>query len=280
VPSGIFDVSNAANPFKDWNMVYVPYCTGDVHFGTRTDATVPGTPGADARDLQKHQFVGYLNMQKIVARVVPTFAGVSRVVLNGISAGSFGAALNFSMIQDAFGDTPVTIILDSGMPFSDQYMPVCMQKKWRDTWGLAFPPDCTECKQADGGGLLGMANFLMRKHPNAKVGLITSIQDEVIRLFFSVGLQNCMNYETADPVAITVGQLDPNVYMPAAPYQAGMEGLRTQFQSTNRLATYFIPGQLHQWVVRPAFYTMTVANVTLAQFVTNFIGGTVAQVGP
>ena len=35
---------------------------------------------------------------------------------------------------------------------------------------------------------LGMADFLMRKHPKAKVGLISTMEDEVIRLFFSVGL--------------------------------------------------------------------------------------------
>jgi hypothetical protein len=46
--------------------VYTPYCTGDVHFGTRANATVPGLA-------QPQQFVGYRNMQKFVARLAPTF---------------------------------------------------------------------------------------------------------------------------------------------------------------------------------------------------------------
>ena len=38
---GIFDFTNAANPVKDWSGVYVPYCTGDVHFGTADNVTIP-----------------------------------------------------------------------------------------------------------------------------------------------------------------------------------------------------------------------------------------------
>jgi hypothetical protein len=280
VVQGVFDTANASNPFKDWSMVYIPYCTGDVHFGTKRDATVPGTPGADARDLQKHQFVGYYNMQKIVGRIVPTFSTVSRVVLTGISAGAFGAALNYSMIQDAFGNVPVVAIADSGVPFTDQYMPACMQKHWRDGWGLALPPDCTECQKADGGGLLGLADFLLRKHPNARIGLISTMDDEVIRLFFSVGLQNCANFDTADPVAITLGQATPGVYMAAADYEGGLNGVRAQYQSTNKLSTYFMPGSLHQHIIRPYFYTQAVGGKTLQQYVTDYIGGTMGQIGP
>jgi hypothetical protein len=276
---GIFDTTNAANPFKDWNQIYVPYCTGDVHFGTHRDATVTGvaTP---------QQFVGYLNMQKFMSRIVPTFKDkLSRVILTGASAGSFGAALNFSMVQDAFGSVPVDAIGDSGPPFSDQYMPACMQKRWRELWGLdaALPPDCTECFQADGGGMIGMADFLMRKHPNAKVALISSMQDEVIRLFFSSGLRNCAGFETADPVAITMGQIFPDTYYPADQYTAALNDLRARFSSTGRLATYYMGGlnvTLHQHTFRPRFFEAAAGGETLAQFVTEFLAGDVKSIGP
>ncbi|MBL1135963.1 MAG: hypothetical protein HND46_11645 [Chloroflexi bacterium] len=35
LPGGIFDLENPENPFADYNMVFVPYCTGDVHIGNR-----------------------------------------------------------------------------------------------------------------------------------------------------------------------------------------------------------------------------------------------------
>ena len=39
---GIFAFADERNPFADYSVVYVPYCTGDVHIGTRTRKYAPG----------------------------------------------------------------------------------------------------------------------------------------------------------------------------------------------------------------------------------------------
>ena len=279
--SGIFDTANAENPFKDWNMVYIPYCTGDVHFGTKKNGTVPGltTP---------QQFVGYLNMQKFVGRIVPTFKDkVDRVVITGASAGSFGAALNLSMVQDSFGnDARVDALLDSGAPFSDKYMPACMQKRWRESWGFSesLPSDCTECRQADGGGFIKMADFLIKKHPNSTLAAVSAIHDEVIRLFFSVGQKNCASFDTVDPVMITMGQiLDPTILFAPADYEAGMLELRGLYKGTGRFATYFMSGTngtVHQHIFRARFTDPTAGSETIAKFTKNWLDGTFDQIGP
>jgi hypothetical protein len=160
-----------------------------------------------------------------------------------------------------------------------------MQKKWRDNWGFdgAFPPDCTECKQADGAGMVHYADFLMKKHPNGTVAIISSLQDEVIRLFYSPGLQNCMNYDTANPVAVVLAQADPNTYFPAQNYTDGLNDLRTKYVSTGRFSTYFIGGTnitYHEHIFRDRFYQPISGNVTIAQFVTDFLGGKMQQIDP
>ena len=50
VQGGVFALDSPANPLRDFTMVYVPYCTGDVHLGTRTVTyTMPaGANGATA----------------------------------------------------------------------------------------------------------------------------------------------------------------------------------------------------------------------------------------
>ncbi|HSY40792.1 MAG TPA: pectin acetylesterase-family hydrolase, partial [Polyangia bacterium] len=88
---GIFDFTNAANPVKDWSGVYVPYCTGHVHFGTADNVTIPGDGLLPA--LTNQHFVGYRNMQKFIGHLVPTFPGLTQVLLTGASAGGFGAGL-------------------------------------------------------------------------------------------------------------------------------------------------------------------------------------------
>lgn len=277
--TGIFSTSDAKNPFRDWNMVYIPYCTGDVHAGTRRDAVVPGVQ-------QPQQFVGFFNTQTFVGRLVATFRdGLERVVVTGSSAGSFGAALNFSMISDAFAGVQADAILDSGIPFEDRNWPVCMQKSWRELFGLNYglPPDCPQCFNADGGGLLGFADFLLAKHPTSRMALISSMQDEVIRLFFTPGQNDCATIETADPVGITIGQLAGAGLFPAETYEAGLLGVRARFLKSGRLATYYLSGPsitLHQHSWRPRFFEGAVGTPTLAQFVSDFLDSRSAQVGP
>jgi hypothetical protein len=206
-------------------------------------------------------------------------------VLTGASAGGFGAMLNYSMVQDAFGSVLVTVLDDSGPSFADKFMPVCMQKHWREIWGFkeAFPPECTECQQADGGGLGELPTFLFRKHPNATIGIVSSMQDEVIRLFYSSGLNNCSGFETADPTTITLGQVDPTVYMPGDNYQNGLNDLRMQKQGTGKVATYYLGGAnltFHQHIWRDRFYDTTAGTEPIAQWATNLLAGKLEQIGP
>jgi hypothetical protein len=229
-----------------------------------------------------------LNMQKFIARIVPTFqAQLSRVMITGASAGGFGALLNYSMVQDAFGSALVSILDDSGPSFPDneRYMPTCLQKNWREIWGFkdSLPADCTECRQADGGGLSDYGKYLLRKHPNTIIGVVSSMQDEVIRLFYSSGLQNCATFTTADPTTITLGQVDETVYMPGADYTAGLTEIRTKYAASGKFATYYLGGAnqtFHQHIWRGRFYAKSAGDQSIAQWVSNLLEGKLEQVGP
>src|SRR4051794_23421324 len=91
---GLFDRIDEKNPFKDATYAFVPYCTGDVHAGSKPD-------GMGGRS-----FVGYVNIGKDLETIVPASKDVRRVVLSGSSAGGFGALINYERTQAAFGDTP------------------------------------------------------------------------------------------------------------------------------------------------------------------------------
>ena len=279
VLSGLFDDSNSANPFKGWNMVYIPYCTGDVHFGSNPDGVINNVP-------EKQKFVGYLNNREFMSHLVPTFKDkVSRVIVTGASAGSFGAALNASLIADSFSPIPVDVIMDSGAPFEDSHWPACMQKSWRELWKLndSLPQDCPSCFAADGGNFLGLADFLIDKHPAMTLAAVSAIHDEVIRLFFAPGQNDCATITTADPFEITTSQLVGGSIFPAADYEAGLLGVRAKYESTGRLSTYFFGGAkelVHQHTFRARFYESVVGGKTIAQFVEEFLDGTTQQVGP
>ena len=107
--TGLFNRAEPTNPVADWNHIFIPYCTGDVHLGTKEDGTVEGVNGTQ-------MFVGRNNVLAYLKRIVPTFPDATQVLLTGISAGGFGAAANMEVVQEAFGDIPVTAIDDSGPP--------------------------------------------------------------------------------------------------------------------------------------------------------------------
>jgi hypothetical protein len=292
---GIFDFTNPANPFRDWNQVYIPYCTGDAHFGTNDSAQLED--GVNPLKTNTWHFVGYKNMQKFIGRIVPTFPGADQVVLTGSSAGGLGAGLNYGMVQDAFGSVPVTLIDDSFPPFpGTDYITACLQKINRDLWGLdaSIPSDCAECTSPDGSGIPNIVPYWHHKYPNAKAGLISSVHDQIIRLFLAAGTNDCSD---TDPNFLSgLGFQGGDVpSFDGGTYETGLDLVRTTYSCTNVISSYYIGtgdpdasdvngsiDTLHQFLFRPRFYDPLAGpgQPTLAQWVADFVGGKMEQVGP
>ncbi len=290
--TGIFDDTNDANPFQGWNRVYVPYCTGDVHFGTAENAMMAD----DLGNPQQVQFVGYRNMQRFIARVVPTFPGVDQVVLTGASAGGLGAVLNYGLVQDTFGSVPVTVVDDSGPAFLDPtFLATCLQEELRSLWGwdASLPSDCQSCRPPGGGGLLTIVDYWLKKYPAARIGLISSIHDQIFRLFYSAGANDCA---TSDPNILSGLGLqgsDPPDY-PGPLFAQALDSLRTRYSCTKSFGSYYIGtadpdastangsiDTLHMHTFRDRFYDPLAGGVTLAKWTSDFVSGApLTDVGP
>ena len=190
-------MNNAQNPVKGWSQVYVPYCTGDGHFGTIDSGSVTdylngqGSPGTSSVNPGYH-FVGFNNMQKIAGHLAATFTGLDQMILTGASAGGLGAVFNATMVEETFGGkVPTTVLIDSAAGFPDvKYMSACLQKNARSTfgWDAALPSDCADCRQPDGSGLINIVKYLHNRYPTDKLGLMMSIHDQIFRLFFGSGM--------------------------------------------------------------------------------------------
>lgn len=265
--TGIFNKDNAENPVKDWNMVYVPYCSGDIHGGSATGVDVPG-----ALTPKDQTFTGYDNIYLYLKRIIPTFPGLSKVLLTGISAGGFGAAYNYDRVAQAFCPTPVVLIDDSGPPMSDSYIAPCLQDRWRTLWGLnqTLPADCPECTTAENGGIVNYVSFLGKKYPSARLGLISSTKDSVISLFFGWGKDSCQNIDGLEsPVSGDV-------------YALGLNELRDKYMTAPGVwATYYVDSTTHTYLVGPGFYTTTVNGTRLTNWVHDVVNdGPMAHVAP
>ncbi|HWE30230.1 MAG TPA: pectin acetylesterase-family hydrolase [Polyangia bacterium] len=255
--AGIFDTSRDDNPLRGWNMVYVPYCTGDVHAGAREHVDVPGD--AAPKD---QMFVGFTNIGYYLERLVPTFAGSSHVLVTGISAGGFGAALNYDRIAQAFCGARVTLVDDSGPPMSDAYLAPCLQQRWRALWNLdaTLPADCAACRgQPDGGGIVNYVDYLAKKYPTQQLGLISANMDSVISLFFGYGENDC------------AGLTGPSAPMAGATFAAGLDELRSNYFSQPNLGSYIVPSTSHTWTTALTFYSTTVQSTPLPTWMNQIV---------
>lgn len=255
---GIFG-DDPQNPVRDWNFIYVPYCTGDVHAGDRENVGIDGVFGAQ-------HFVGYRNVAAYLERVVPTFSDASHVLVTGISAGGFGAALNYDRIAEAFPGSAVTLLDDSGPPMSDQYMPVCLQQLWRDLYNFedTLPSDCADCFNPDGGGISNLATFLGEKWPEQRMALFSNEQDGIIRTFFGYGLNDCAGGTYS-------GQS----------FEDGLYQLRDEIFGDNPAwGSYYIPGTSHTVLASLGYYTTEVDGIPLTEWIESLLDGNATHVSP
>ncbi|HEX4385308.1 MAG TPA: pectin acetylesterase-family hydrolase [Myxococcales bacterium] len=172
IQGGFFDRTAAANPFKDYSYVYVPYCTGDVHAGSSVQAW-----GMHA---------GYENFTAFLERIVPTFPQTDRVVLAGSSAGGVGALYNWPRTQAAFGGIRVDMIDDSGSVLPADVAALrsggSIEPTWRASWNLAasLPSGCCATDLSDFFG------FAAQSLPGSRGALISYRSDTVIPTFYSI----------------------------------------------------------------------------------------------
>jgi len=263
---GIMSDANAANPVKDWNAVFLPYCSGDIFGGSVESANVPAGP-------QGQRFTGVSNMLAYLKRIVPTFSAVDQVLLTGSSAGGFGAAISYERVAKAFCPRPVVMIDDAGPVMSDTYLAPCLQKRFRDAWNLnaGLPAGCPNCENAQHGGLVNAVPYEINKYPQSRFGLISADQDSTIRLFMSFGGDTCKNLDTGFPASYD-----------GPTFSKGLAELRdTYLKPTGTTSTYFVPGETHTFLGGDAFYTTTVQNVTLPNWVAGLLSGAApTHIGP
>jgi hypothetical protein len=129
------------NPSRDWNMVYVPYCTGDVHTG----ATV-ATYESEGHDPLEFHHDGHAAVQSVVSWIGANFTHIPKLLATGCSAGGVGSLANYHFLRKGL---PIVekayLINDSGPIFPNGGYSDPMHAMIRAAWNLdalapEFPP--------------------------------------------------------------------------------------------------------------------------------------------
>ncbi|HVH46511.1 MAG TPA: pectin acetylesterase-family hydrolase [Labilithrix sp.] len=241
----LFKRDEEKNLFKDWNYVYIPYCSGDVYAGDK-DSFV---------GLGNRKFRGFRNITAFLKRIAPTFPNAGKILLTGQSAGGFGAAYNYDQFSRAFCPKPVILVDDSGPPMGEEFVPPCLQKHFIETWGIdkTLPPDCAECAERtkkDGVFIEPFLKHVTDKYAGHELGIVSTVHDETIRRFWAFGNNDCAATEL------------PQSY-PAEKYQKGLEDVRDRFGGPgSRVRAFLAPGTFH-CLVHEDPTTFAVGDLTL-----------------
>lgn len=108
--NGVFDLDNPENPLADYSMVFVPYCTGDVHAGNTTKDYGNGV-------VVEHK--GFVNGTTALNALAELFPDVEELVVAGVSAGSFPSAIYAGLAADLLPNTGIKVIADGSGAIPD-----------------------------------------------------------------------------------------------------------------------------------------------------------------
>ncbi len=177
VSGSILDRALIGNPFADATLVYVPYCTGDVHGGDRV-VTYSDGPGGTMHH------TGHANALAFLKRVAATYPTPRRLVVTGSSAGGFGTLVNYVDIRSYYPAAQGFLVDDSGPPLESDGGPL-IQEGFQN-WGIAdvLDPLCGAgvCEADLSKGL----EALVQKYPADRFGLLSWNADPTISGFYFI----------------------------------------------------------------------------------------------
>lgn len=141
---------------QSWNIVYLTYCTGDVHTGNK----VALYDNVDPLNPMAYHHRGMVNAKAVAAWMAKNLKQPEKLFLTGFSAGGVGSAALYPAFREALKPKQMSLLADSGPLFNvprnatpEQAPSVLLHNKIRTVWGLDGPN--------------GLVTELMAKYPGA-----------------------------------------------------------------------------------------------------------------
>jgi hypothetical protein len=227
---------NLPPALRDATVVFVPYCTGDVHGGDQVTTYPPLLPGG--APVTWHH-VGHANVLAFLRRLAPTFPSPRKLVVAGSSGGGFGTLANYVTFRDRWPAAKSYLVDDSAPPLIGDAIPASTRAGWYRSWnlGASLDPFCPGCRSDLSQGL----RTLLSRYPSDRMALISHLQDAVIRGFYGT--------LTLTPTPV----FGP---MPAATFEAELRRLgSTVVDPSPNGRTFFTQGEGHPTLEDPGRIT-------------------------
>lgn len=120
-------------PTSDFNLVFLPYCTGDVHTGN--NVIVYEDPSGVGEPLEFHHN-GHNNVALATMWMNKQFPAIDRLFVTGCSAGGAGAIINYYFFRSGLDAKRGYLLDDSGPIFPSGGFSAPLHTKIRTSWNV------------------------------------------------------------------------------------------------------------------------------------------------
>lgn len=248
--TGIFDFDNPENPVADYNMVFIPYCTGDVHLGANEAVyTVPvSEESEETRDLTI-QHKGLVNGQVVLDWVFANFEAPEHIFVTGSSAGAIPSPLYASLVAEHYPDVRITQLGDGAGGYRAPEAVGIINSAWGTVDAL---PDFPEYEGETVETLVFEDHYIVAgtRYPNMVLAQYNTAEDDVQHDFLGllgitdISLQDLMEANFADISA-----------------------------SVDNFYTFTAGGELHTILRAPEMYTYGVSGVRFVDWLAALVAG-------
>jgi hypothetical protein len=247
--AGVFDLSQARNPFVDYNIVFVSYCTGDAFMVHRQ---VSYQLSGEAFTIDH---VGFDNTQAVLSWTYQNFSQPEKVFVIGCSAGVVGSAFLSPYIMEEYKPLPIVVLGDSGGGYLDG-----PPQLLRDLGALDVTPDW----------IPAYGNLTPENFHTADLFIIPA-------LFYpqnTLALLDTVDDSTQSEIVARVGG---NLTLQGL-IQSNVQALQA---AAPNIRAYTGPGDYHCITMQPNFYAYEAKGVRLVDWLADLEAGkTVSDVKP
>ncbi|CAI5707815.1 unnamed protein product [Peronospora effusa] len=205
--TGILNRSNEENLFNDYNIVHLPYCTGDLHLGDHV-TTIPDSPlyallnkpECQGHNMTLHQ-VGFRNTKAVLDWAVENYPNPDEIIISGSSAGALAAQALSALVADVWqveeNEIRYSVLADSYVGVLPSHYSAGKLISYYGTCELDLkvtPELWDQCGDDNELTVAEMMSFMIEDVPAAQWLFLNSMYDKTQRYFYEVVLEGILGY--------------------------------------------------------------------------------------
>lgn len=243
--AGIYDHNNPANPYRGWTHVYIPYCTGDLHLGSRD---------TNYQRFNNEVFTihhrGAVNVKAVMEWLRLNYGQPAEVSLAGCSAGSYASIVWTAYVAEAYKSAKIFQFGDSGAGVSNQlFFPQWGMQVAFPSWIPKLNPNTVDWSRLT---LSDVYRSVAEYYPRIQLSQLQTEKDRVQTFLYVVLGGMASNWKAGMLTNMETAAMNPNFHYFVAPGKEHCSAGRDLFYST-RSDGVSLPGWVSNALRRSSF---------------------------